>query len=151
MTDWAAVQADDFAVPEDRPLAELVDELCAMLAARAPEVRDGTAYPILALWTARGVLDGRLAALGDRMAERLRHEEIQARTFAPMILAWVVLRDVRTQELAAECVPASPDPRRCGRRTRCGRWALYLCSRSGVCVGTTRKPVTRCRCPTRVL
>jgi len=105
VTDWAAVQADDFAVPEDRPLAELVDELCAMLAARAPDVRDGTAYPILALWTARGVLDGRLAELGDRMAERLRHEEIQARTFAPMILAWVVLRDARTQELAAECVP----------------------------------------------
>jgi hypothetical protein len=105
VTDWTAVQTDDFAVPADRPLAELVDELCAMLAAAAPQVRDDTAYPILALWTARGVLDGRLAALGDRMVERLRHEEIQARTFAAMILGWVVLRDARTRELAADCVP----------------------------------------------
>jgi hypothetical protein len=105
MTDWVAVQADDFAVPTDRPLAELVDELCAMLAARTPQVRDDAAYPILALWTARGVLDGRLAALGDRMAERLRHDEIQARTFAAMVLAWVVLRDAATRELAADRVP----------------------------------------------
>lgn len=105
MTDWAAVRTNDFAVPENRPLAELVDELCSMLAAATPEVRDDMAYPILALWTARGVLDGCLAALGDRMAERLRHDEIQARTFAAMILAWVVLRDAGTRELAAECVP----------------------------------------------
>jgi hypothetical protein len=39
------------------------------------------------------------------MAERLRHDEIQARTFAAMILAWVVQRDARTRELDAECVP----------------------------------------------
>jgi len=68
-------------------------------------VRDDVAYPILARWTARGVLDGHLAALGDRMAERLRHEEIQARTFAALILGWVVLRDASTWELAAERVP----------------------------------------------
>jgi hypothetical protein len=105
VTDWAAVQADDFAVPADRSMADLVDELSAMLADPDPWVRDDTAYPILALWTARGVLDGRLAALGDRMAERLRHDEIQARTFAAMILAWVVLRDARTGELAAGSVP----------------------------------------------
>lgn len=105
MTDWAAVQANDVVVPEGRALVELVDELCAMLASPDPQVRDDTAYPILALWTARGVLDGGLMALGDRMAERLRHDEIQARTFAAMILAWVVLRDARTGELAVECVP----------------------------------------------
>ena len=32
MTDWTTVQANAFAPPERRPLAELVDELCAMLA-----------------------------------------------------------------------------------------------------------------------
>jgi hypothetical protein len=105
MTDWTTVQANAFAPPERRPLAELVDELCAMLASPDPQVRDDTAYPILALWTARGVLDGHLTELGQRMAERLSHEEIQARTFAAMILAWVVLRDAHTGELAVECVP----------------------------------------------
>jgi hypothetical protein len=105
MTDWTAVQRADFAVPDDPPLPELVDELCAMLAAPDPLVRDDTAYPVLALWTARGVLDAHLEPLGDRMAERLRHDEIQARTFAAMILAWVVLRDARTGHLPAGCVP----------------------------------------------
>jgi hypothetical protein len=105
VTDWAAVQADDFAVPADGPLADLVDELCAMLASPVPEIRDDTAYPVLALWTARGVLDGHLEALGDRMVEGLRHDEIQARTFAAMILGWVVLRDARTGQLDPGCVP----------------------------------------------
>jgi len=104
-TDWAAVLAGDFAVPAGRPLTELVDELCAMLAARDPVVRDDTAYPVLAMWTARGVLDGHLAALGDRLAARLADGEIQARTFATMILGWVVLRDARTGELDADAVP----------------------------------------------
>lgn len=71
MTDWTAVRHADFAVPDDRPLPGLLDELCVMLASPDPTVRDDTAYPVLALWTARGVLDGHLAELGDRMAERL--------------------------------------------------------------------------------
>ena len=104
-TDWAAVLAGDFAVPAGRPLTELVDELCAMLAARDPVVRDDTAYPVLAMWTARGVLDGHLAVLGDRLAARLADGEFQARTFATMILGWVVLRDARTGELDADAVP----------------------------------------------
>jgi hypothetical protein len=105
VTDWAAVQADDFAVPTGRPLADLVEQLCDMLAAPDPGVRDDTAYPILAMWTARGVLDDHLTAVGDRMADRLSHDEVQARTFATMILAWVVLRDARTGTLAADRVP----------------------------------------------
>src|SRR5215217_5928180 len=107
VTDWAAVLASDCAVPAGSPVrvGELVDELCDMLASPEPRVRDDTAYPVLAMWTARGVLDGRLAVLGDRLAATLRHPEIQARTFAAMILGWVVLRDARTGELAPECVP----------------------------------------------
>jgi hypothetical protein len=132
MPDWTAVLSNDFAVPPRAPMPDLVDELCVMLASPVPEVRDDTAYPILAIWTARGVLDGQLGALGDRMAERLgadetkargtptheipTHEiptceiptceiEIQARTFAAMILGWVVLRDARTGELAEDRVP----------------------------------------------
>jgi Protein of unknown function (DUF2785) len=46
-----------------------------------------------------------MTALGDRMTQRLSHTGIRARTFAAMILAWVVLRDARTEELPVECVP----------------------------------------------
>lgn len=105
MTDWTAVPGNDFAVPADRPLADLVAELATMLTSPDPHVRDDLAYPVLAMWTGRGVLDGRLEALGDRMAATLRHAEIQARTFATMILGWAVLRDARTGELPAACVP----------------------------------------------
>jgi hypothetical protein len=104
VTDWAAVLANNVAVPEHRLVPDLLDELCAMLASPDPEVRDDTAYPILAQWTARGVVDGQLRALGERMLDGLSHGEIQARTFAAMILAWVVLRDARTEELPVECV-----------------------------------------------
>src|SRR5688572_16037843 len=82
-----------------------MDELCGMLASPDSRIRDDTAYPVLAMWTARGVFDGHLAALGDRMAEWLRHDEIQARTFATMILGWVVLRDARTATLGSDRVP----------------------------------------------
>jgi len=90
--DWNAVISDDCAVPDD--LGGAVDELVLMLAAADPVVRDEQAYRVLATWIRRGVLDGRLAALGDTMAERLRHPEIQARTFAPLILAAALERDL---------------------------------------------------------
>jgi hypothetical protein len=105
VTNWTTVLGSDFAVPDDRPLPDLIDDLCTMLAAGDPTVRDDTAYPVLAMWTARGVLDAHLEPLGDRMADRLRHDEVQARTFATMILGWVVLRDARTGGLPAACVP----------------------------------------------
>jgi hypothetical protein len=105
VTDWVAVLASDFNVPPERALSDLMDELCGMLADADPAVRDDTAYPVLAMWTARGALDGHLATLGDRMAARLVDGEIQARTFATMILGWVVLRDARTGELDSDAVP----------------------------------------------
>jgi len=105
MTDWATVLSTDYAVPADRPLTDLMDELCEMLASPDPVVRDDTAFTVLAYWTARGRLDGHLATLGDRMAARLVDGEIQARTFAAMILGWVVLRDARTGELDDAAVP----------------------------------------------
>lgn len=91
MTDWTRVVAADFAVPAD--LSDAVGELTDMLAAADPAVRDDLAYSILITWIRRGVLDDRLAALGDLMVSRLAHPEIQARTFAPLILAAAVDRD----------------------------------------------------------
>jgi hypothetical protein len=91
MTDWAQVRADGFVVPTDRPLAELVAELSLMLRSPDPVVRDAHAYSTLATWIHKGLLgEEQLRALGDEMAGRFGDEEIQARTFAPLILDSIV-------------------------------------------------------------
>lgn len=86
--DWPAVQAADFKIPEGLALAELTTELSAMLRSPEPEVRDKLAYSALATWISRGNLPRDLQIdLGDQMAERLTDPAVQARTFAPLILA----------------------------------------------------------------
>ncbi|GHJ43082.1 hypothetical protein Cs7R123_04240 [Catellatospora sp. TT07R-123] len=86
--------ANDMAVPGDRPTAELVAELSGMLRAADPAIRDRTAYSVVATWIGRGDLDAHLVALGDEMAARFADPEIQARTFAPLILDSIVSRGV---------------------------------------------------------
>ncbi|MEV0839775.1 DUF2785 domain-containing protein [Actinocatenispora sera] len=90
MTDWAAVVTADFPVPDD--LGAAVAELLELLTSPDPEVRDWQAREVLRRWIERGVLDERLAALGDAMVERFTHPQVQARTFAPLILANTVDR-----------------------------------------------------------
>jgi hypothetical protein len=104
VTDWSNVLARDFAVPEGRPSGELVDELVTMLAASDPAVRDDIAYPILAIWTGRGVLDGQLVRLGDLLAAYIASGPIYQRSFAAMTLSWVILRDAATGELTDDLV-----------------------------------------------
>jgi hypothetical protein len=95
MTDWARVRADDFAVPTDRPLNELVAELSGMLRSPDPVTRDAQAYSTLAIWIGRGVLSAdQLRALGNEMVPRFGDDEIQARTFAPLILDSIVTAGV---------------------------------------------------------
>lgn len=93
MTDWTTIRANDFALPDDSDVAELVAELVEMLASPDPEVRDETAFPALATWVDGGVVpDDQVRPLGDAMARRFEDDRVQARTFAPLILAVVVAR-----------------------------------------------------------
>ncbi|MGW4471623.1 DUF2785 domain-containing protein [Nonomuraea sp. NPDC004354] len=103
MTDWKAVHADDCAVPGDRPLDELVEELALALRDPDPGIRDGEPYVVLRTWIERDVIDaGRRAKLGAVMAERFADPEIQARTFAPLVLDMIVKRgDFDPEWLAA--------------------------------------------------
>ncbi|MGW7687154.1 DUF2785 domain-containing protein [Kribbella sp. NPDC054772] len=95
MTDWAQVRDTGYAVPEGRSPAELVAELVGMLRSPDPVVRDRQAYSILATWIGRGVLSAaELRALGDEMVPRFGDPEIQARTFAPLILDAIVTAGV---------------------------------------------------------
>ncbi|SRR5712691_491607 len=104
VTDWSDVLANDFYVPSDRPVLELADELCAMLGSPDPEVRDDTAFPVLAYWVSRGALDGQLAEVGDRLVALVSDGPIFQRSFAAISLTWVVLRDAKTGELGSQAV-----------------------------------------------
>ncbi|MFF2040942.1 DUF2785 domain-containing protein [Kitasatospora sp. NPDC058170] len=91
MIDWSGIEAADCAVPADRPLEELVRGLSRALADPDPLIRDGAAYDVLSTWIDRGVIDApRRLALGDEMAARLLDREVQARTFAPLVLDLLV-------------------------------------------------------------
>ena len=115
MTDWQAVLDADLTVPDTAPLLELVAELSTDLASPDPVRRDRHAYTILATWIKRGVLDeAALRALGEEQAARFSDERIQARTFAPLILAAIVERgvhDERWRDAFVAWYPAETDLR----------------------------------------
>ncbi|WP_330328398.1 DUF2785 domain-containing protein [Streptomyces sp. NBC_00536] len=91
MINWQNIEDADCAVPADRPLEELVRGLSRALADPDPLIRDGAAYGVLSTWIARGVIDApRRLALGDEMAARFLDREVQARTFAPLVLDMLV-------------------------------------------------------------
>jgi hypothetical protein len=92
VTDWQKIVDSGFDLPSGADLTALTAELSAALADPDPAVRDGAAYSVLATWINRGVLDDRLASLGDQMAARFADPRIQARTFAALVLAWIIER-----------------------------------------------------------
>lgn len=87
--DWPSIAADDFPFPQAVPRARLADELSVMLLSPDPAIRDDCAYTAAARWIGEGHLDDVLEALGDTAASRFIHPEIQARTFASLILCSV--------------------------------------------------------------
>lgn len=92
MIDWDQLVAADF-LPVPGSVPEALAELSQMLASADPAVRDGQAYMILSTWARRGAIDDHLVDVGDAMVALFDHAQVQARTFAPLILAAVVDRD----------------------------------------------------------
>ena len=97
---WKQVHATGLAVPTDRPLDDLTAELTRMLGDPDPALRDGTAYPTLTTWLARGVYDDLLAGLGDGMAVGLGvglgeqgTDTVFRRSFSALVLAECIARD----------------------------------------------------------
>jgi hypothetical protein len=80
------------------------ENLLAMLRSADPTERDEVAYIALAHRIGSGAEDGDLVALGDEVAQRLKDPEIQTRTFAALILAEVVERDMTSGRATAEAV-----------------------------------------------
>ncbi len=92
MTDWQDIANAGFELPPGAAVEDLAAELSEALADPDPRLRDGTAYAVMRTWIERGVLDDLLASLGDQMAARLRDPRIQARTFAALVLCWIIER-----------------------------------------------------------
>ncbi|MFD5718165.1 DUF2785 domain-containing protein [Streptomyces sp. NPDC127036] len=91
---WSSIAADNFPYPEGVSAQIVSDELSTMLVSPDPKVRDHHAYTATARWIGEGRLDEVLGDLGDTAVERLTHPEIQARTFAPLVLRCVLARAV---------------------------------------------------------
>lgn len=92
LLDWPSLAADGFPFPAAVPPDRLADELSDMLVSPDPEVRDDHAYTAAARWIGDGRLDDVLVPLGDTAAGRFTHPEVQARTFAPLIVRCVLAR-----------------------------------------------------------
>src|SRR3954449_35038 len=92
--------AADYAVPHDRTLTELTEELVRGLASTNPQVRDALAYPTLATWLERGVYDDLLPGFGDGLCAGLNYglgedgtDTVFRRSFTALTLAEVIHRD----------------------------------------------------------
>lgn len=112
---WQAVYKSDCAVPQGADLSAMTDELAEALRDPDPDVRDGVPYVVLRTWIERDVIDRPLRGrLGAVMAARFTDPEIQARTFAPLVLDMIVSRgDFDASWLEAFCgwFPAETDLR----------------------------------------
>ncbi len=92
----------DFAVPTDRPLADVTADLTRALGDPDPVLRDDLALPVLATWIGRGVYDDLLVGLGDGLATGLRTgvgergtDSVFRRSFSALALAECLVRDTR--------------------------------------------------------
>lgn len=97
---WERIRDSGFPAPDSDP-REHVEELCTMLAAADPRIRDRIALPVLDEWIGRGVFDPILAELGDRLCTMLRGESLFGRSFAVLAIGECVERDAAVDALDA--------------------------------------------------
>ncbi|MFI8321477.1 DUF2785 domain-containing protein [Streptomyces sp. NPDC085529] len=90
---WLHLYENDCPAPPAAELPALTAELAEALRHPDPDIRDGAPYVVLRTWIRRDVIDRPLRArLGSVMAARFADPEIQARTFAPLVLDMIVGR-----------------------------------------------------------
>jgi Protein of unknown function (DUF2785) len=113
VADWQKVIDTGGSLPEAPARASDIAELCEALRSPDPVLRDEQALTLLVSWIP-GLDPAERHALGDTMAARFGDPEIQARTFAPLVLAAVVEQgDYEPSWLAAfaQWYPAETDLR----------------------------------------
>ena len=97
--DWAAIAAEGYRYPHGVTASHLAAELTERLTSRDPRVRDIQAYSTAAVWIREGRFDAVLEQVGDDAAARFGHPEVQARTFAPLVLDLVLTRSLQAPGL----------------------------------------------------
>jgi len=113
MTDWQQVVDGGFQVPAGGVTPGLIAELSEALRSPDPVLRDSQACMVLIHWIP-SLDSGQRHRLGDEMAARFTDPEIQARTFAPLILAGIVEAgdyDQAWQQAFTRWYPAETDIR----------------------------------------
>ncbi|MGH3170456.1 MAG: DUF2785 domain-containing protein [Trebonia sp.] len=80
------------------------DDLLRMLCSTDPAERDEVAYLAMVHRIGSGAEDEDLVALGDEMARRLKDPAIQVRTFAALVLAEILERDMAAGRATTEAV-----------------------------------------------
>lgn len=107
---WESIIANDYAIPAEMPVNDLVDALFDLLGSPDPRERDNFAYFILAHWILRGQLNddmmrGMLMRLVTNMAKGLGesgNDGVLLRSFSALILATLIGRDNRQGFLRRE-------------------------------------------------
>lgn len=89
MTDWQKVIDGGCQQPEGGLTPALIAELSQALRSPDPVLRDEQALTVLAGWIP-DLDSGQRRRLGEEMAARFSDPEIQARTFAPLVLSMIV-------------------------------------------------------------
>lgn len=89
MTDWRKVIDSGALLPDETSRSGVLAELCEALRSPDPVLRDEQAYALFVSWIP-GLHPAERRALGDKMTARFDDPEIQARTFAPLILAAII-------------------------------------------------------------
>lgn len=113
MTTWQKILHNGGVLPDGPLRADILAEVCEAIRSRDPVVRDEQAFRLLTGWTP-ALEPAERHALGNLMTQRFDDPEIQARTFAPLILARIVeVGDYDPAWLAefAEWYPAETDLR----------------------------------------
>ncbi|WP_194165400.1 DUF2785 domain-containing protein [Deinococcus terrestris] len=114
LVDWDALRKAGFTLPDGADLPSLVGAAFTLLASPEATARDEWAYAALATWLTSGRLDEYLEDVGERASHLLAAPEVQARSFAALVLAEVLARDARVRRLGAASL-----------RTWQGAWARW--------------------------
>lgn len=105
---WLAIQANDFALPQEPSLPALSAELLGYLGALDPDLRDEIGYYTLATWIDRGLYTPtEMLAMADQMVANLQtglgeqgSDSVYLRAFSLLVLGELLGRDIKAPYLS---------------------------------------------------
>ncbi len=107
---WSAIRSNDYAVPEGADIWALTEELLGYLGDPDPELRDGFAYTLIAVWTMRAYLStDQLCAITQKLLPNLheglgefRGDKVLLRSFSVLMLSVMAYGEIKRPYLTSE-------------------------------------------------